>query len=89
MPIVVPGLVKSSSDTVGDCDSLTSVASSSRLAYFGQAKIQNFRLAAGRHENVCRLDVAMHDALGVGRVQRIGDFLRHLRNCSRWQQHFR
>ena len=44
------------------------------LAYLGQAEVQNLRLAASRDENIGGLDVAMHDALGVGRVQRVGDF---------------
>jgi len=40
----------------------------------GQTKIQNLGMAAAADKNVSRLDVAMHDALGVRRFQRFGNF---------------
>ena len=43
-----------------------------------QPKVQNLQLPALRQKQVCRLDVAMHNALCVGRLQRIG----HL-DCQR------
>src|SRR5208337_2729824 len=43
------------------------------LGDLGQAKIKNFGVAALSDKNVCRLNVAMDDALGVGGVERIGD----------------
>ena len=40
---------------------------------FGQPEIQNLRLATLRYEDVRRLDVAVHDALRMSRVQCIGN----------------
>jgi len=42
-------------------------------AEFGDAEIEQLRLAALRDEDVCRLDVAMDDALRVRGVERVGD----------------
>ena len=44
----------------------------------GQTEVQNLGLPTRRHENVCRLDVAMNDALGMRGVQRIGNLNRDL-----------
>jgi hypothetical protein len=42
-------------------------------AHLRQAKVQDFCVAAACHENIGRLDVAVDDALGVGRIECIGD----------------
>ena len=42
--------------------------------HLGQAKIENLRVAALGDENIRRLDIAVNDAFGVRRVQRVGDF---------------
>ncbi len=41
---------------------------------FRQSEVEHLRVPARGYKNVCRLDVAMHDALGVRRIERIGDF---------------
>ena len=43
------------------------------LELLGEAKVENFRLAALGDENVGGLDVAMDDAFGVCGVERVGD----------------
>ena len=40
---------------------------------FSQAKIEDFGLATLGHKYICGLDIAMNDAFGVRRVQRIGN----------------
>src|ERR1700733_1333552 len=40
---------------------------------FRQTEVENLRVSASCNEDICRLDVAMDDAFGVGRIQRIGD----------------
>jgi hypothetical protein len=42
-------------------------------AIFAKPKVQNLGLAALRHENVGRLNVAMHNTLVVGCIQRVGE----------------
>ena len=39
-----------------------------------QTKIEDLGVSALSHENVCRLDVAMHDALAVRGVERVSNF---------------
>jgi len=41
------------------------------LRYFGQAKIEDFGRSTRGHKNISGLDVAVHNALGMGRVQGI------------------
>ncbi len=43
------------------------------LCDLGQAEIQDLRVLALGHKNIRRLNVAMDDSLGVGRVERVGD----------------
>jgi hypothetical protein len=43
------------------------------LADFGQAEVEYFGVAAVGNKNICRLDVAVHDSLGVRRVEGVGD----------------
>src|SRR5581483_4731068 len=40
---------------------------------FSQAEVENFGMPSLGHQNVCRLDVAMNDALAMGSIERIGD----------------
>ena len=49
---------------------------------FGQAKVQNLRLARRRHHDVAGFDVAMDDAARMGRVQCIGDLNRYRESAA-------
>ena len=44
-----------------------------RSREFGETEVENLHLAALGDENVCRLDVAVHDALGMRRLQCVRD----------------
>ena len=51
-----------------------------RMLYdLGQSKIENFGMPAIGHENIRRLDVPVHDALRMCRIERLGDL------CSNFQ----
>ena len=52
----------------------------------GQPEIQDLRLPAVADEDVGRLDVAVHDAAAVRRIQRIGDLDAQLHNPLRRQR---
>src|SRR5208337_1590649 len=45
-----------------------------------QTKIENFRLAAARDENIRRLDIAMDNTVGVRGIQRVGNLHRELQH---------
>jgi hypothetical protein len=45
----------------------------SHESHFRQSEVQNLGMTALGHENVCRLDVPMHDASGVSSIESIGD----------------
>ena len=40
----------------------------------GQPEVENFGVAAFRHEDVGRLDVSVDDTFGMSSVERIGNF---------------
>ncbi|GMR23951.1 MAG: hypothetical protein BMS9Abin37_2431 [Acidobacteriota bacterium] len=40
---------------------------------FGDTEVQDFDVALGRHHDVGRLQVAMHDLLLMGRIDGFGD----------------
>src|SRR5438270_11089369 len=42
------------------------------MRHFGQSKVENLCRATLRDEDVCRLDIAMDNALGMRRIERIG-----------------
>ena len=43
------------------------------LGKLGQAEIENFRMAALGDKNICRIDIAMNDAVGVSGVEGVGN----------------
>jgi hypothetical protein len=49
--------------------SLLLIARYTVAAHLRQSKVENLGVAAIRHENVCRLDVAVNHGFGVGGVQ--------------------
>ena len=76
MPSVDPGLVRCSSTAiaVGAVTSSVGVDEAGFGFHLRQTEVENFGVSALGDENVGRLDVAMNNALGVGGVERIGDF---------------
>ena len=44
------------------------------LQLFGQAEIENLRVAASGDEDIRGLDIAMDDSSGVSGIERVGDF---------------
>src|ERR1700722_10039458 len=52
------------------------VREGSRAFDLGDPKVEDFHLASWAEKDVGRLDVAVDDALGVCRLQRIGDLRR-------------
>ena len=59
------------------------VRDDSRAFDLGDPKVEDFHLASWVEKDVGRLDVAVDDALGVGRLQRIGDLHRDVEQCVR------
>jgi hypothetical protein len=49
-----------------------------RSRNLSQTKVENFGVSALSDKNICRLDVAVNDSLGMRRIERIGDL-----NCQR------
>src|SRR5208282_5362473 len=47
--------------------------------YLGKPKVEDLGVAALGDEDVCRLDVAVNNAFGVGRVEGVGDFASQLK----------
>ena len=43
------------------------------LHHFRQTEVENLCVAALGDENVCRLDIAVDDAFGMGRIESIGN----------------
>src|SRR5277367_6496772 len=42
-----------------------------RTGYFGEAKIKNLGVSALGDKNIRRLDIAVHDAFGMGGIKRV------------------
>ena len=76
MPKVEPGLVRCSSRaTDSGGRKVRNLRGRARVGlYFRQAEVENFGVLAFGDEDICGLDVAVDDASGVGRVERVGDF---------------
>ena len=74
VPIAEPGLVRCSSGKVAS--TVTPDESDGLPAgcvHLREPEVQNFGVTAPGHENIRRLDVAMNDALGVSRVEGVGN----------------
>ncbi len=54
-----------------------------------QTEIQNLGVAALGYKNICRLDVAVHDAMGVGGIKRVGDLDTEVQQLGQGQWTFR
>src|SRR5436309_470839 len=65
-------------------DSLQAFSGNNVFLELGQAEVQNFYLFPFIDENVCRLDVAMHDPSGMRRLQCIGDLQSPIQQHSQW-----
>ena len=52
------------------------------VGQLGQAEVEDFSGAAIDEEKSGRLDVAMHDALGVGRFQAVGNLYADFQNVG-------
>ena len=49
-----------------------------RSSLFGQTEVEDLRAAIGRHEDVRGLQIAVHDAAGMGRRQTLRNLLRQI-----------
>src|SRR4051812_3873839 len=70
VPIATPGLVRTSSRGTGGCQ----LGYQTHLVHeFGKTEVQNLRLASLRHKDVCWLNVAVDDSLGVRGIEGVGN----------------
>jgi len=72
VPIVEPGLVKCSASTVR-VSVLSEPDEAAVRRTFASPQIQDLGMAQIGHKDVCRLDIAVNDSLGVRRSQPIGN----------------
>ena len=70
VPIATPGLVNGHSLQTRNFDFLSHTMRAE--CELGQSEVQNLRLPALCYEGFGQLDVAMHDTLGMRRIQRGG-----------------
>ena len=56
------------------------------VVQFSNAEIGDLGMAIGRDQNVCRLDIAMHDSLGMGIVQGLCQFLHQAQRSAHGQR---
>ena len=61
--------------SVGDCETSARLPTS-RSKRLGQAEVEHLHGAVGPHLDVCRLEIAMDDALLVRGFERLGDLPR-------------
>ncbi len=74
VPSVLPGLVSCAESTPRVGHRVRRAGRALRRAHFSQPKVQNLRVTARGVKNIRRLDVAMHDALRVRRIQGVSHF---------------
>ena len=63
----------------GSCASVSPVAED--RDNFRQSEIQNLGVTTLGDENVCGLDVPMHDASGVGSIERVSNLNAQRQHC--------
>ena len=80
VPTAAPGLVRVP-PLLGRCHGWWTDTLRHRVT-FAKPKIENLRVPALRDEDIRRFDVAVNDAFGVSRIERVGDLYAEIKDGS-------